>query len=50
MFKIVRRDFAQLLIEAQDQDVEVEKSLQKIELEKLNLEKRMSFDVKIFRG
>ena len=47
LFKIVRRDFAQLLIEAQDQDVEVERSLDKIELDKLNLEKRMSFDVKI---
>lgn len=42
--KIVRRDFAQLLIESQDDYVEVETSCDKIQVDKMSFEKKMSFD------
>jgi cytochrome P450 len=42
--KVERRDFFQLLIEARDENVEVENDLEKVEIDKHSFEKKMSFE------
>ena len=45
-FKVERRDYFQLLIEARGDNVEIENEFEKVEVEKHNFEKKMSFEVK----
>ncbi len=45
LFKIVRRDFTQLLIDAQTESYQETRDTESINLNKLRIEKKMSFEV-----